>query len=71
MGHYPLSSTVKIVTIVGARPQFIKCVPVSRELRKEHTEILVRTVQYYDKEMSDVFFMVLVYLLFSCCRGAL
>ena len=47
---------MKIVTIVGAHPQFIKCVPVSRELRKEHTEILVRTVQYYDKEMSDVFF---------------
>jgi len=32
---------VKVVTIVGARPQFIKAAPVSRELRKRHTEVLV------------------------------
>ena len=47
---------MKFVTVVGARPQFVKAGPLSAELRREHEEILVHTGQHYDAEMSDVFF---------------
>jgi UDP-N-acetylglucosamine 2-epimerase len=47
---------VKVVTVIGARPQFIKAAAVSRELRKMHQEILVHTGQHYDYEMSGIFF---------------
>ena len=47
---------MKVVTVIGARPQFIKAAVVGRELRKKHKEILVHTGQHYDYNMSEQFF---------------
>lgn len=47
---------MKVLTVVGARPQFIKAAPVSRVIRERAQEVLVHTGQHYDKSMSDVFF---------------
>jgi UDP-GlcNAc3NAcA epimerase len=47
---------MKILTVIGARPQFIKAAAVSNKLRENHQEILIHTGQHYDNNMSDIFF---------------
>ena len=48
---------MKLVTIIGARPQFVKASVVSKALREAgHTEILVNTGQHYDDNMAKIFF---------------
>lgn len=47
---------MRVLSVVGARPQFIKAASVCRALRGRHEEILVHSGQHYDYGMSDVFF---------------
>ena len=46
---------MKLVTVIGNRPQFIKAAAVSGPLRAEHEEVLVHTGQHYDDELSTIF----------------
>jgi len=46
---------VRIVTVIGNRPQFVKAAAVSGPLRAEHEELLVHTGQHYDDELSTIF----------------
>jgi UDP-GlcNAc3NAcA epimerase len=47
---------MRIVTVIGNRPQFVKAAAVSRLLRERHEELLVHTGQHYDDELSRIFF---------------
>jgi UDP-N-acetylglucosamine 2-epimerase len=47
---------VRVVTIIGNRPQFVKAAAVSRRLRARHDEVLVHSGQHYDDELSAIFF---------------
>jgi UDP-N-acetylglucosamine 2-epimerase len=47
---------MRILTVIGNRPQFVKAAAVSRLLRERHEELIVHTGQHYDDEMSRVFF---------------
>ena len=50
---------MKTVSVVGARPNFIKCAPLSRDIRKDFEEVIIHTGQHYDYEMDKVFFVEL------------
>jgi len=47
---------MKIVSVVGARPEFVQVAVLSRLLRRRHNEVLLHTGQHYDRQMSDRFF---------------
>ena len=46
---------MRLVTVIGNRPQFVKAAAVSRVLREQHEELLVNTGQHYDDELSTIF----------------
>ena len=46
---------MRIVTVIGNRPQFVKAAAVSGPLREQHEELLVHTGQHYDDELSAIF----------------
>ena len=49
----PMAPDLKILTVIGNRPQFVKAAAVSHRLRQRAREILVHTGQHYDHELSQ------------------
>jgi UDP-GlcNAc3NAcA epimerase len=47
---------MKVLTVIGNRPQFVKAAAVSTKLRERCEEVLVHTGQHYDRELSEIFF---------------
>src|SRR4051812_44797811 len=47
---------MRIVTVIGNRPQFVKAAAVSRLVRERHEELIIHTGQHYDDELSRIFF---------------
>jgi UDP-GlcNAc3NAcA epimerase len=52
----PKSRNLRVLTVIGNRPQFVKAAAVSHRLRAVGTEVLVHTGQHYDQRLSQVFF---------------
>ena len=54
---------MKVISIVGARPQLVKLAPIAAAFAEtDHEHVIVHTGQHYDVKMSDVFFLSLIHI---------